>query len=70
MSYACRTQVTASLALGGILMERGQYAEAIGLWQDALTKNGALKLVRINMAMAIAAAICRAPSVLSPRQSS
>jgi Flp pilus assembly protein TadD len=46
------SQVTAPVGLGGILMERGQYAEAIGLWQDALAKNGGLELVRINMAMA------------------
>jgi hypothetical protein len=46
------TQVTASVGLGGIMMERGQYTEAIRLWQDALSKNGGLELVRINMAMA------------------
>ncbi len=46
------TQVTAPVGLGGILMERGQYAEAIRLWQDALAKNGGLELVRINMALA------------------
>ena len=34
------------------MMERGRYGEAIRLWQDALTKNGGLELVRINMAMA------------------
>jgi len=45
-------QVTASVGLGGILMERGQFAEAIGMWQDALAKNGGLELVRINMALA------------------
>jgi Flp pilus assembly protein TadD len=46
------SQVTASVGLGGILMERGEYAEAIRLWQDALAKNAGLELVRINMAMA------------------
>jgi hypothetical protein len=46
------SQVTASVGLGGIMMERGQYAEAIRLWQDALAKNAGLELVRINMAMA------------------
>jgi predicted CXXCH cytochrome family protein len=46
------TQVTASVGLGGILMQRGQDAEAIHLWQDALSKNAGLELVRINMAMA------------------
>lgn len=47
-----RNQVTASVGLGAILMERGQYADAIQLWQDALAKNGGLELVRMNMAMA------------------
>ncbi len=46
------TQVTASVGLGGIMMQRGRYAEAIRLWQDALSRNGGLELVRINMAMA------------------
>jgi ssDNA-binding Zn-finger/Zn-ribbon topoisomerase 1 len=45
-------QVTASVGLGGILMERGQFAEAVRLWEDALSKNGGLELVRINMALA------------------
>ena len=45
-------QVTASVGLGGILAERGQWTEAIALWQDALSKNGGLELVRLNMAMA------------------
>jgi hypothetical protein len=45
-------QVTAPVGLGGILMERGQYAEAIRLWQDALAKNAGLELVRTNMALA------------------
>lgn len=45
-------QVTASVGLGGILMERSRYSEAIQLWQDALSKNAGLELVRINMAMA------------------
>jgi hypothetical protein len=45
-------QVTPPVGLGGILMERGQYAEAIRLWQDALAKNAGLELVRINMALA------------------
>jgi len=38
--------------LGGVLMERGQYPEAIRLWQDALAKNAGLELVRVNLAMA------------------
>ena len=46
------TQVTASVGLGAILMERGMLAEAIRLWEDALSKNGGLELTRINMAQA------------------
>jgi len=46
------SQVTASVGLGGILMERGEFSEAIRLWQDALAKNAGLELVRINMAVA------------------
>ena len=46
------SQVTASVGLGAILMERGELAEAIRLWEDALSKNGGLELVRINMALA------------------
>jgi tetratricopeptide (TPR) repeat protein len=45
-------QVTASVGLGGIMMERGQYAEAIRLWENALSKNAGLELVRVNLAMA------------------
>ena len=45
-------QVTASVGLGGILMERRQYAEAIRLWEDALAKNAGLEMVRVNLAMA------------------
>lgn len=45
------TRVTASVGLGGILMERGELAEAIRLWQYVLSKNGGLELVRINLAM-------------------
>ncbi len=46
------SQLTASVGLGGIRMERGQYREAIRLWQDALAKNAGLPLVRMNLAMA------------------
>ncbi|MBI3473963.1 MAG: tetratricopeptide repeat protein, partial [Candidatus Solibacter usitatus] len=45
-------QVTASVGLGAIRMERGDYAGAIRLWQDALAKNAGLLLVRTNMAAA------------------
>jgi tetratricopeptide (TPR) repeat protein len=47
-----QAQVTASVGLGGIMMERGELVEAIQLWQDALAKNSGLELVRTNMAMA------------------
>lgn len=46
------SQVTASVGLGGILFQRGEYKEAIQLWQDALSKNSGLVLVGTNMAMA------------------
>jgi tetratricopeptide (TPR) repeat protein len=46
------SQVTAPVGLGGIMMQRGQYREAIRLWQDALSRNAGLELVRINMAIA------------------
>ncbi len=46
-------QVTASVGLGGIMMERGEYAEAIRLWNDALSKNSGLELVRLNLAVAL-----------------
>jgi tetratricopeptide (TPR) repeat protein len=45
-------QVTASVGLGGILIERGQFADGIPLWEDALAKNSGLELVRTNLAMA------------------
>jgi len=45
-------QVTASAGLGAILFERGEYTEAIRLWQDALSKNAGLVLVATDLAMA------------------
>lgn len=45
-------QVTASVGLGAIAMERGEFASAIRLWEDALAKNPGLELVRINLALA------------------
>jgi predicted CXXCH cytochrome family protein len=45
-------QATASVGLGGILMESGEYREAIRLWTDALSKNAGLELVRLNLAVA------------------
>jgi tetratricopeptide (TPR) repeat protein len=46
-------QVTGSVGLGGIMMEQGNYAEAIRLWTDALSKNSGLELVRMNLAVAL-----------------
>lgn len=45
-------QATASVGLGGILMEGGEYREAIRLWTGALSKNAGLQLVRLNLAVA------------------
>jgi len=45
-------QVTAFVGLGAIRMERGEHAEAIRLWTDALGKNSGLQLVRLNLAIA------------------
>jgi len=44
--------VTAPVGLGGILFERGEYGEAIRLWEDALAKNSGLVLAATNLAMA------------------
>ncbi|MEI9974957.1 MAG: tetratricopeptide repeat protein [Ignavibacteriota bacterium] len=46
-------QVTGSVGLGGVMMERGEYQEAIRLWTDALAKNAGLELVRLNLAVAL-----------------
>jgi len=46
-------QVTASVGLGGVMMEQGNYAAAIRLWTDALAKNSGLELVRLNLAVAL-----------------
>lgn len=46
-------QITASVGLGGIMMERGEYAEAVRLWTDALSKNAGLQLVRFNLSVAL-----------------
>jgi protein O-GlcNAc transferase len=46
------SQLTATVGLGGIRMERGQFAEAIKLWEDALAKDSGLVLVRTNLALA------------------
>ena len=47
-----RTQSGASAGLGTIMMEQSNYAEAIRLWEDALTKNSGLLMVRTNLALA------------------
>ena len=47
------SQLTASVSLGAIRMEQGNYPEAIRLWNDALRKNPALLLVRRNLAAAL-----------------
>lgn len=46
-------QVTASVGLGGIMMERGDYAEAVRLWNEALSRNAGLQLVRLNLSVAL-----------------
>lgn len=48
-------QVTASVGLGAIMLERRRFADAVRLWQDALAKNAGLELVRLNLARAQAA---------------
>src|SRR5581483_506914 len=45
-------ELTALVGLGGVLMERGQYAPAVHLWTMALSKNSGLELVRLNLALA------------------
>jgi hypothetical protein len=47
-----RAQLAAAVGLGGILMERGQFDEAILLWRGALEMNSGLELVRCNLALA------------------
>jgi tetratricopeptide (TPR) repeat protein len=46
------SELTALVGLGAIRMERGEYAEAIRLWESALAKNAGLVLVRTNLAIA------------------
>jgi tetratricopeptide (TPR) repeat protein len=47
------TQSSAPMNLGAYQMERGQYAEAIRLFKDALKISPALVLVRLNLAVAL-----------------
>ena len=44
--------LTALAGLGAIRFERGEYAGAIRLWEDALAKNAGLVLARTNLALA------------------
>ena len=46
-------QATAAVGLGGIMMERGNYGEAMRLWTIALSQNSGLELVRLNFAVAL-----------------
>jgi cytochrome c-type biogenesis protein CcmH/NrfG len=46
------SQVTARVGLGAIRFERGDYADAIRCWQDALSRNSGLVLTASNLAMA------------------
>ena len=48
-----RMQSSAPANLGAYQMEQGHYAEAIGLFQEALKISPALVLVRLNMAIAL-----------------
>lgn len=43
----------ASVGLGGIVMEAGETAGAIRLWEDALSRNAGLELVRLNLTLAL-----------------
>jgi predicted Zn-dependent protease len=46
-------QYAAAAALGAYAMQRGNLAEAIQLWREALALNPAMTLVRVNMANAL-----------------
>jgi Tfp pilus assembly protein PilF len=59
------SQVTAPAGLGAIMMESGQYPEAIRLWRDALTKNSGLELVRLNLSLALLKTGDRAAAILN-----
>jgi tetratricopeptide (TPR) repeat protein len=48
-----RTQYAAAAALGAYQMQRGNFAEAIGFWREALAVNPAMTLVRVNLATAL-----------------
>ncbi|HKE28228.1 MAG TPA: hypothetical protein VKB88_38025 [Bryobacteraceae bacterium] len=45
-------QLSATVGMGGIQMQRGQFSDAIRLWRDALDRNSGLELVRCNLAVA------------------
>jgi len=48
-----KSQYAAAAALGAYQMQRGNLAEAIELWREALALNPAMTLVRVNMAQAL-----------------
>src|SRR6185312_5266529 len=45
-----KSQYAAAAALGAYQMQRGNFAEAIQFWRQALALNPAMTLVRVNMA--------------------
>src|SRR5262249_24073704 len=50
------SQAAVAVNLGGYYMQRGRAAEAMRLWNDALSRNSALTGARINIAVAQARA--------------
>ena len=48
-----KSQYAAAAALGAYAMQRGNVAEAIRFWQEALALNPAMTLVRVNLAKAL-----------------
>lgn len=48
-----RSQYAAAAALGAYAMQRGNLADAIRYWRDALALNAAMTLVRVNLANAL-----------------
>jgi len=48
-----RSQYAVAAALGAYQMQRGNLAEAIQLWREALALNPAMTLVRVNLAQAL-----------------
>ncbi len=48
-----KSQYAAAAALGAYAMQRGNLAEAIQFWREALALNPAMTLVRVNLANAL-----------------